>query len=142
MLNGIVGLLLGWVAVPALLVALLLQAVLFQFGGLTTLGVNTVIMAAPAVIGHYLFRSLIWRKALWSLSASFACGFAAVLISALVAALALMFTDAGFWHVAVVLAGAHVPVMIIEGVVTAFCVAFLRKVHPVMLSAGSGRPPY
>ncbi len=48
-LNGIVGLLLGWAAFPIILVALLLQAVLFQFGGITTLGVNTVIMALPAV---------------------------------------------------------------------------------------------
>ena len=33
-LNGIVGLLLGWAAVPAILVALTLQALFFQFGGL------------------------------------------------------------------------------------------------------------
>ena len=138
-LNGIVGLLLGWVAVPALLVALLLQAVLFQFGGLTTLGVNTVIMAAPAVGVHYLFRSLIWRKPIWSLAAAFACGFTAVLSSSLIAALALMFSAEGFWRVAAVLMGAHFPVMIIEGVITAFCVAFLKKVHPVMLPAGRGR---
>ena len=31
-LNGLVGLLLGWAAFPAILVALVLQAVLFQFG--------------------------------------------------------------------------------------------------------------
>jgi cobalt/nickel transport system permease protein len=31
-LNGVVGLLLGWAAFPAILVALLLQAVFFQFG--------------------------------------------------------------------------------------------------------------
>ncbi|MDD5642485.1 MAG: energy-coupling factor ABC transporter permease, partial [Syntrophales bacterium] len=34
-LNGLMGLLLGWVAVPAILIALFLQALLFQFGGLT-----------------------------------------------------------------------------------------------------------
>ena len=32
-LNGIVGLLLGWAAFPVIAVALVLQAVLFQFGG-------------------------------------------------------------------------------------------------------------
>ena len=32
-LNGLMGLLLGWLAVPAILVALFLQALLFQFGG-------------------------------------------------------------------------------------------------------------
>ena len=44
-LNGLVGLLLGWAAFPAILVALVLQAMLFQFGGITALGVNTMIMA-------------------------------------------------------------------------------------------------
>ncbi len=53
-LNGLMGLLLGWVAFPAILVGLLLQAILFQYGGLTSLGVNTVTMALPAVICFFL----------------------------------------------------------------------------------------
>ncbi|MBW2635448.1 MAG: energy-coupling factor ABC transporter permease, partial [Deltaproteobacteria bacterium] len=28
---------------------------------------------------------------------------------------------------------ANLPVMIIEGIITAFCVAFIKKVNPVML---------
>ena len=72
-LNGLMGLLLGWLAVPAILVALFLQALLFQFGGLTVLGVNTVIMALPAVVCFYLFRPFLrrpgtWRR--WRLSAA------------------------------------------------------------------------
>ena len=55
-LNGLAGLVLGWMAFPALLVGLALQAVLFQFGGLTTLGINTLNMALPAVVVSYLFR--------------------------------------------------------------------------------------
>ena len=58
-LNGLVGLMLGWAAFPAILVALILQAFLFQYGGITVLGVNTVIMALPAVICYYAFRPLI-----------------------------------------------------------------------------------
>ena len=34
LLNGLLGLILGWAAFPAILVALLLQAVLFQYGGI------------------------------------------------------------------------------------------------------------
>jgi hypothetical protein len=49
-LNGLMGLLLGWLAFPAILIALFLQALLFQFGGLTVLGVNAFTMAAPAVV--------------------------------------------------------------------------------------------
>jgi cobalt/nickel transport system permease protein len=39
-LNGLLGILLGWPAFPAILVALFLQAMLFQFGGWTTLGIQ------------------------------------------------------------------------------------------------------
>ena len=48
-LNGLLGLFLGWAAFPAILAALTLQAVLFQYGGITTLGVNTFTMALPAI---------------------------------------------------------------------------------------------
>ena len=55
-LNGLCGLLLGWCAFPAILVGVSLHAILFQFGGLTTLGVNTFNMAFPAVIMGYICR--------------------------------------------------------------------------------------
>ena len=132
-MNGLVGLLLGWAAVPAILVALLLQAVFFQFGGITTLGVNTVIMALPAVLCFYLFGPLMHGNRKVFLAAGFACGFCAVLLSALIVGLALMFTEENFFAVAALVAAANLPIMIIEGIVTAFCVAFLKKVQPAML---------
>ena len=55
LLNGLAGLVLGWAAFPAFLICLFLQALFFQFGGITTLGVNTVVMGLPAVICFYLF---------------------------------------------------------------------------------------
>jgi len=132
-LNGIVGLLLGWAAFPAILVALLLQAVFFQFGGITTLGVNTIIMALPAVICFYLFAPLMHKNQRILLLAGFGCGFCAVFFGALLVGLALMFTEEKFLSVATLVVTAHIPVMIIEGIVTAFCVAFLKKVQPSML---------
>jgi cobalt/nickel transport system permease protein len=44
-----------------------------------------------------------------------------------------MFTEENFLAVATLVATAHIPVMIIEGIVTAFCVVFLKKVQPAML---------
>ncbi|MBW2103788.1 MAG: cobalt transporter CbiM [Deltaproteobacteria bacterium] len=133
-LNGIVGLLLGWGAFPALLVALILQALFFQFGGLTTLGVNTVIMAAPAIICYSLFGRAVHGATRKAFAAAFACGFLAVFFSALLAALSLIGTEEKFFKVSVLLLTAHLPVMIIEGIVTAFCVAFLKKVQPGMFA--------
>jgi cobalt/nickel transport system permease protein len=132
-LNGIVGLLLGWSAIPAILVALTLQALFFQFGGITALGVNTVIMALPAVICHYLFRPLLWRRTAVTLGASFACGFLAVFLSALLVGGALYFTQKAFLPVAALAVTANLPVMVVEGVITAFCIAFLKKVDPGLL---------
>lgn len=132
-LNGVVGLLLGWAAFPAILTALLLQAMLFQYGGITTLGVNTVIMALPAVICYYLFGPFTFKKPLWSVPAAFACGAGSVFLGAVLAGASLMFTGAGFLEVAGLVVAAHLPVMIIEGLITVFCVAFLKKVKPEML---------
>ena len=132
-LNGVVGLLLGWAAFPAILVALVLQAVLFQFGGITALGVNTIIMALPAVICYFMCSPFLHKKSALALMAAFACGFLSVALSALILALALVFTEENFFEVSAIVIAAHIPVMIIEGLVTAMCVAFLKKVQPSML---------
>jgi cobalt/nickel transport system permease protein len=132
-MNGLLGLLLGWVAFPAILVALALQAVFFQYGGITSLGVNTVIMALPAVACHYAFSPLLRRSRPVALSGAFACGFMAVFLGGIIVGLALMFTEEKFFEVAAAVLAAHLPVMVIEGIVTALCVAFLKKVQPSML---------
>ncbi len=132
-LNGIVGLMLGWGAFPAIVVALVLQGVLFQYGGLTTLGVNTLIMAAPAVCCYYMFGPLVHRSRRVALTAAFACGFASTLLGAGVAGAALMFTEENFLEITLLLISTHVPIMVIEGLITVFCVAFLLKVQPELL---------
>jgi len=137
-LNGIVGLLLGWAAFPAILVALGLQAVFFQFGGITTLGVNTMIMAAPAVMVYGMFRCTTSKLPGITLPVAFCCGFLSVFLGAVVVGLALIFTEENFWKVSAMIVAAHVPVMIIEGIITALCVAFIKKVQPTMLPGFSG----
>jgi cobalt/nickel transport system permease protein len=132
-LNGLMGLLLGWVAVPAILIALFLQALLFQFGGLTVLGVNTVIMAAPAVICFYAYRGLLRRPGTPAAVGAFACGATAILLSGLLVAAALITTGQAFIKVAELVLLAHIPVIIIEGVMTLFIFLFLKKVRAEML---------
>jgi cobalt/nickel transport system permease protein len=137
-LNGLVGLLLGWAAFPAILVALVLQAAFFQFGGITTLGVNTIIMALPAILCYLVFGRMIHKSIRAASAAAFACGLFAVLISAILAGLALIFTEENFLEVSGLIIAYNIPVMIIEGIVTAMCVAFLRKVWPEMLPGYPG----
>lgn len=132
-LNGLMGLLLGWMAVPAILIALFLQALLFQFGGLTVLGVNTVIMAVPAVVCYCLFRPWLRRPGALAGVAAFGCGFTAIFLSALLVAVALIGTGQAFVKVAELAVLAHVPVMVMEGVITLLVFWFLQKVRPEML---------
>ncbi len=133
-LNGIIGLLLGWSAFPAILVALAFQGVLFQIGGITTLGVNTLNMAFPAIICFYLFnRGVRSENNFIALTLAFVCGFLAVLLSGTMVAVALVFTGEPFIQVAKLALIAHLPVMILEGALTVFCIGFLRKVRPEIL---------
>lgn len=133
-LNGIMGLLLGWSAFPAILVALVLQGILFQFGGITTLGINTLNMALPAIVGFYLFqRGVKGKISFFSLLLYFLCGFLAVFLSAIMVAIALVSTGEPFIQVAKLIIIAHFPIMIIEGILTMFCISFLKKVRPEIL---------
>ncbi|MFK5953823.1 MAG: cobalt transporter CbiM [Desulfobacterium sp.] len=139
-LNGIVGLLLGWAAFPAILTALLLQAILFQYGGITALGVNTVIMALPAVICYYLVGPLTNRSPRYTFVAAFMAGAGSVGLAALGLGSALYFTEKNFLEVSILVMTANLPVMIIEGIVTGFCVTFLLKVYPeIFPKRGSGK---
>jgi len=133
-LNGLVGLILGWATFPAILVGLLLQALLFQFGGLTTLGVNTFNMAFPGIVCWWIFGPMVrGRRPRLALVGAFFCGVLAVLGAGLLVALSLYLTGKGFEKAAAAVLLAHLPVMALEGILTAFTVAFLRKVRPDML---------
>lgn len=132
-LNGVVGLLLGPAAFPAILTALVLQAMLFQFGGLTVLGVNAVIMGVPAVLVHYVFSPFLGKSPGLTFAAGFLAGLSSILLSSLLLGAALWFSNKEFLETIIAILSAHIPVMIIEGVVTGFCVSFLVKVYPEIL---------
>ncbi len=139
LLNGLLGALLGWAAFPAIVVALFLQALLFQFGGLTTLGINSLNMALPAVLAAYLARPWFGRSRWQCMGAAFCCGMAGVIGAALLTALSLVFTSEGFVTSARILLIAHAPVAVVEGLVTAFAVSFLAAVRPEMLPQAQRR---
>ncbi len=133
-LNGLTGLMLGWMAFPAIFVGLTLQALLFQFGGITTLGVNTLNMAFPAVASYLVFARYIQsnsQRYLWP--AAFLCGSLSVVLSGGGLALCLVFTGESFFHVAKLIMAAHLPVMFIEGVITAMICSFIKQVRPELL---------
>jgi cobalt/nickel transport system permease protein len=135
-LNGLVGIILGPLAFVAILVGLILQAVLFKYGGITAIGANTVMMGLPAFAAYYLFRLRRLFKFPTSIGIFGALsGAAAVFFGAVILALLLLTTGSEFIGVAKLAVLAHLPVMVIEGLIAAFVVTFLEKVKPEMLRA-------
>ena len=120
------GLILGQAVFPAVFVTLLLQAVLFQFGGLVVLGANTFAMATSALLVYFVFGRAIRESKHVSILA-FMAGFSAVMIAAGISGAFLGLTDRNFLGAVKILAAAHVPVAIIEGIVTAFLMTWLKK---------------
>lgn len=143
LLSGLMGVLLGYFAVPAMLVALFFQAVMFGHGGLTTLGVNGIIMGIPAILAAFIFRMhdpLHSPNHTKTAFLGFIAGAAAAALSVGIFALYIFSTipahiDATAEKAAIVsLIFTHIPVVIIEGIATAFIVVFLRQSKPQLLA--------
>lgn len=143
-LNGLVGIVLGPYAFLAVLVGLMFQAVMFGHGGLTTLGVNALIMGWPAIAASLLFHGrdrwlgwLPWRSRVPV--ASFCAGAGGVLLAAIAflgITLSLLpvslhgsLEQAAIWGLTL----AHLPLAVMEGVFAAAVVVFLRRVQPDLL---------
>lgn len=133
LLHGLMGVVLGWAAFPAILVGLLLQAVLFQFGGLTTLGVNTFNLAFPAVLCGLACRPWLKQSSALRPAAAFVGGCAAIILSAILTAASLALSHAAFLPVAKLLLVVHLPISLLEGFLTLFVVSFLWRVQPDIL---------
>lgn len=133
-LNGLVGLILGWATFPALLTALFFQAVFFQFGGLTVLGVNTVNMALPAIAVYHLCSGMVRAdNHFLNIVGGFVAGAGAVAGAGVCVAASLYLSRQAFSAAAKAVLAAHIPIMIIEGVITVIAISFIKKVKPELL---------
>ena len=115
---------------------LLLQAILFQFGGITTLGVNTVILAVPALAAYGIFKAFPRKQGITAVS-GFIAGFTAIILSTVLAAASLITTGEGFLTAGKLILAVNIPAGIIEGIITAAAVTFLMKVRPEILNNAS-----
>lgn len=136
-LNGLIGVLLGWLAFPVIFVALALQALLFSFGGFTAIGANTVLMAVPAVAAGLILRPLLKcsapskRRLLFVGFVSATIGIAG---ATLLAALMLWFTGGeALSGLITLIFAAQLPVWLIDSVVSALIVSMLGKARPAAL---------
>jgi cobalt/nickel transport system permease protein len=130
-LLGIAGIMLGWSVVPALFIALFLQGLLFQFGGLLSLGINTTAMGGAALAGALIFRAIPEKL---RLIGSFAGGFVAVIVGTAVVVGAISLSDGDLRTSAALLFAANLPLAAVEGVISVFILAFLAKTLPGYVS--------
>lgn len=147
LLNGLVGVVLGWQAIPAIFLSLFLQFLLLGHGGLTSLGVNTLTMGGGAIAGHYAFRlrRVLGRPAGTGkprLEVAFAClaGAAGVIVSGALYFAVLSSVDSNFRAASKAVLIGHLPLLVIEPAVTASAVAFLCKVKPELVGGLAVRP--
>jgi cobalt/nickel transport system permease protein len=137
-LNGILGILLGWTAFPAIFIGLFFQAVLFQFGGLTTLGVNTLNMAVPAVIMGALARpALRSDSGLFAMVMTAISGAGAIIMSAVMVAGSLALSGESFIAVSKLIFVAHIPIAIAEGVLSVLIISFLLRTRPEVIKGNT-----
>jgi cobalt/nickel transport system permease protein len=137
LLNGLMGLLLGWTAVPALLVALVLQAAFFGFGGVLVLGVNLANLAVPALVCAFGLGPLLpgaAPRAWFRIGA--AAGATGVLLTGVLVALSLALSGKELLPAASVIALGYLPLAVVEALISGAVVAFLGRVDPASL------PPY
>jgi cobalt/nickel transport system permease protein len=138
LLNGLLGILLGWAAFPAIFVGLFLQAILFQFGGLTTLGVNTVNMALPAVLTGFIVRPLISQQHIMrSAILTGLCGGAAVLLSGFMVAACLALSGESLTLAGKMILMAHIPVAVVETLIAGAVITAILKSKPEMINGCS-----
>ncbi len=131
--NGFIGLILGWAAFPTILIGLLFQALLFQFGGLMVLGVNTFNMAFPAVVAHYLFKNWIKTDGWKFYAGAFLSAFVAILGAGLLVAIELALAGEKFIKDAELIFLIHIPLATVEGIIYIFLLKFLKKTYPRFL---------
>ncbi|EFU69435.1 cobalt ABC superfamily ATP binding cassette transporter, permease protein [Aliarcobacter butzleri JV22] len=132
MLIGFIGIFLGSVAFISIAIALILQALLLGFGGLSSLGANILVMALPAYLVYLIFKLEILKK-LNEKVKFFLVGFLGVFISSLLLFTVLVFSKDEYLAVAYSIIAVNIPTMILEGIVTMFLLLYIKKSMPKLL---------
>ncbi|WP_100406074.1 CbiM family transporter [Bacillus solitudinis] len=138
LLCGLIGIIIGKRSVLAIFIALLLQALLFQHGGITTLGANILMLAIPAMVCHRLFLKLSNREHAKIQFLGSVCGGLGVvgavgLLTLLLALTSSFYTDGIFSVVRILILG-HIPLLVIEAFLTGFIISIIVKIRPGIIA--------
>ncbi len=127
-LYGIAGILLGKRAFPVIFTVLLFQSLVFQHGGLLSVGVNSLNMGAGAFLAWIIWE----QKKLPEYFRATMAGITGILIPALL--MAAEFRLSGYGRGILYLFSVYFFVALAEGVITLFIVKFFRKTKTDILA--------
>lgn len=136
-LLGLLGLLLGWDTFLAIGMVLIFQALLLGHGGVTAIGVNTLAMSLPGpLLSQWCRRLIDSPHPRWVMIGGFLVGSGSVLLATVLIGLAYLASQRAFMGYLPAYFLANMPLMLVEGLVTASATLFLARVRPATI----GRP--
>jgi cobalt/nickel transport system permease protein len=138
-LSGLMGIILGILAYPAIFIGLVLQAFLFGHGGVTVLGVNAIDLGIPALVGYGIFKTgnkLIPSKSITgeAVLGALVGGIAVTLAVLLTAGMLCTLGKEYAWAIKALILY-HIPVIVVEAVIAGSAVAFLVRVKPELIGS-------
>lgn len=133
-MNGLAGIVLGKRAYASVFVALTLQAIFFQHGGISVIGVNSLNMGIPALLAWQIFEH---RRGLASPRREIVfgglAGAVAVLGAVLMLSAELLTLGEAFSEISVFVLASHIPIVLVEVLVVGVAAGYLERVKPQML---------
>lgn len=124
---GLIGIIVGRRAPLAFFPALLLQALLFQHGGITTLGANTLMLSISSILSAIIFYN--WKSDNVLLK-GMVVGALSVIFVVLVLSVLLMTGGSFAKETFIAIFVSHSVVMAVEAVITGFAVKLMMKARP------------
>jgi cobalt/nickel transport system permease protein len=126
-LFGLAGIILGKRAFPAIFTAVLFQSLIFQHGGLLSVGINALNMGSGAFAAWLIWRMKMVPEPLRAASAGFLGVFIPVIL------MSVEFHLSGYGKGIFYLFSVYLVAAFIEGAISFSAVKFLRKVKPELL---------
>ncbi len=133
---GLIGIVLGSKCVPAIVSGLLFQAVMFQHGGISTLGLNTLVFSVPALFSGWLFsftaKKLKKRRPVLTIFSGLIGGLG-VITAGIILILILLLSNTEYIGLAYTFSVFNLALAVTEGGVTGLFVNRAQSVKPQML---------
>lgn len=128
-----------WLGILVMTAVIILQALLFQDGGLVVMGANILVMGVtPALISYGLYRAAVNRSRRTQLLAVSGAAWLSVVGAALLTALLLGFSGTSSFRIAVpALLGVHAFIGVGEALITAAALSFIMRARPQLLQTSA-----